>query len=294
LSKKKENYLLNNNINSEYSKRVAKRWSTAQSNPKVHWWTHPVVLKHINKIVCGKSVEGAWAGLEMRMQNLASQKMFQRGISVGCGSASKELRLLQKGIVEHFDLFEISSARIEQGISAAKKMGLSHRVKFHLQNAFDHKPQESYELVYWNNSLHHMPDAKQAILWSKDRLSSGGYFVMDDFVGPSRFQWSDKQLDIAHRVRRMLPDRFLVDPNNQYARLPITIKRPSIHKMMESDPSEAADSGNIIPRLADIFPDVEIILTGGVVYHLALNNVLANFQDEKDFYILHELLELDE
>ena len=139
-----------------------------------------------------------------------------------------------------------------------------------------------------------MLDTAASIRWSHDRLRTGGYFVMDDFVGPSRFQWTDYQLEIMNRVRAILPDRFFVHPADPKKTLSRTIRRPGIDEMIAADPTEAADSANILPALRDIFPEVEVIPTGGVLYHTALNNVLANFLDETDAPLLAGILLLDE
>ncbi|MDE2562526.1 MAG: hypothetical protein KGL48_09810 [Sphingomonadales bacterium] len=60
------------------------------------------------------------------------------------------------------------------------------------------------------------------------------------------------------------------------------------------DPSEAADSGRILAGIAVHFPHAEVVPTGGVVYQLALNDVLANFHDDADYALLDSLLFLDE
>lgn len=115
---------------------------------------------------------------------------------------------------------------------------------------------------------------------------------MDDFVGADRFQWPDAQLEIANRVRAVLPARvresYLAEPN---ARL--EVRRPDAARLIEVDPTEAAQSGRILDAVRATFPGCAVTLTGGVVYHLALNDVLAHFDDEADGALLDALLLLD-
>ena len=73
---------------------------------------------------------------------------------------------------------------------------------------------ESYELVHWNNSLHHMLNVEEAVEWSWKVLKPGGLFYINDIVGPDRFQWTDTMLLEATAVRQSLPERFLVNPRN--------------------------------------------------------------------------------
>ncbi len=72
-----------------------------------------------------------------------------------------------------------------------------------------------------------------------------------------------------------------------------SLHRPDLDAFIAADPSEAADSDKILDCIRLVFPDAEIIPTGGVVYHLALNDVLANFDDERDATLLQSLLLLD-
>jgi SAM-dependent methyltransferase len=274
--------------------KVARHWASAQPNSgRTRWWLHPDVLRHVNACVCGSPVEGPWAGLERRMRELTAAGRFEKGVSVACGSAVKELHLLQEGLVGRFDLFEISRERVALGQASAAALGLSDRVRFHVRDAFAMELPGDYDLVYWNNALHHMFDVAKALQWSRERLQPGGWFVMDDFVGASRFQWPDVQLEIASRVRRVLPDRLLRDPGGTGGLLPRRLTRPSLQAMIERDPSEAADSDNILPAVKRLFPGASIVLTGGVVYNLALQDILANFEDDADGELLRSLLTLD-
>lgn len=272
---------------------TARHWSTAVARPRTRWWMHPGVLRHLNALVCGSPLEGPWAGLARRMAEAAGGKAFGRALSVGCGSASKELNLLEKGIVEHFDLFEISSRRVAQGQALAERLGLAGRADFHELDALAQDLDDGYDLVYWNNALHHMFDVDSALAWSRERLRPGGHFVMDDFVGATRFQWPDEQLAIAGQVRRRLPERLLRDPEHPKRLCPVDLTRPDLANMLAQDPSEAADSDNILPALGRVFPQAQILLTGGVVYNLALKDIIANFDPVQDAPLLQELLDFD-
>jgi SAM-dependent methyltransferase len=248
-------------------------------------------MRHINQRVCGKPIEGVCAGLEEKMRPLVVPGA--RGVSVGCGNGAKEIRLAKLGIVHEFDLFEISESRVAQGRQLASRHGVGDRVRFYLENPFDRVVRATYDVVYWNNALHHMFDTTAAVEWSRSALRAGGLFVMDDFVGPSRFQWTDRNLYFASAVRAGLPQRLLVHPTNRSETLRSMIVRPDPNALAAIDPTEAADSSNILPALGKCFPDAEVILTGGCIYHLALNDVLANVE-EGDAALLQNLLLLDE
>jgi SAM-dependent methyltransferase len=227
------------------------------------------------------------------MREISNGGGFERGLSVGCGNAAKELRLLQDGLVGSFDLFEITENRVAKGKTAAKQYGVESRAHFRVEDAFSQELANQYDLVYWNNALHHMFDVTAALEWSRERLRPGGFLVMDDFVGATRFQWPDVQLQIATKIRRSLPKRLLRSPTHPEQWINPVVRRPSVEEMLASDPSEAADSENILPALRKVFPQAEIVLTGGVIYHLTLNDVITNFEDTQDAELLQTLLDFD-
>lgn len=64
--------------------------------------------------------------------------------------------------------------------------------------------------------------------------------------------------------------------------------------MMATDPSEAADSSRILPAIRQQFSEPDIWMLGGSIYHLCLNDILANLSPEEDRSLLSSLLVLDD
>lgn len=278
----------------DIKKIIGNHWSKKTSNTqlKLRWWQSGPIVQHINKIVCGAYVPGFSQGLiELVRSRAKLQLPFKKEISVGGGTGQKEMNLLRQGIVNTFELYEYSEDRIALGIDIAKKQSLEDRIHFIHGDAFELVPQnEQYDFVHWNNSLHHMLDVDKAVEWSKNVLRPRGLFFMDDFIGSSRFQWPDEQLELATRIRRVFENsKYLTDPKSSLHSLPTTIRRPNKNKLIKNDPSEAADSERIVEAIYKNFPNVEFKATGGIIYHLVLNDMLNNF-DEKDDKILLDLL----
>lgn len=275
---------------------MAAYWNQVTKAPSTgvtRWWQSKTIIAHINQVVCGKPLPGAHAGFHELLRKEADGRAFRRAISIGCGEGSKERSLLSMGLVESFDLYELSSARVERGMAAAQKAGLAPRMRFYLADAFAEVRAAEFDLVYWNNALHHMIDVDEAVRWSKAALREGGVFAMDDYTGESRFQWSDGALAAATRVRELLPPRLLAHPQHMDQLLGTRVDRPNAAKLAEVDPSEAADSSRILPAIARHFPDAQVIPTGGCIYHLALKDAIGNFGDA-DEPLLKSLLLLDD
>jgi SAM-dependent methyltransferase len=177
----------------------------------------------------------------------------------------------------------------------AQKQQLLRNAHFIQGDAFQLANQpKQYDLVHWNNSLHHMLNVETAVDWSWKILKPGGCFTWTTSSAPDRFQWPPQMLLAATAVRQSLPDRLLVNPHKPTTMLPRVVKKPDSERLRQSDPSEAADSSRILSCVQRRFPGADIVLTGGVIYHLALSDLLANFAEDEDFPLLERLLELDD
>jgi ubiquinone/menaquinone biosynthesis C-methylase UbiE len=284
-------------------KRIGKYWSDMKKNSSnnnliLRWWQSPHIVQHINNSICGLNIPGASQGLLSLVKHKYDHLLpFKKGISVGGGSGQKEMQLLKQGIVNSFDIYELSHECIASGKKLAKQYSLTEKINFIHGDAFEmEKDPDKYNIVHWNNSLHHMPDVFQAVKWSKMVLKKGGLFYMDDFVGPSRFQWPDEQLKIGSKIRTIFKGtKYLKNPKkNTNATLPTKLLKPDPDVLKKVDPSEAADSERIIDAIYTYFPNAYVKPTGGVIYHLALSDILHNLDEEEDKYLLDLLMIIDE
>jgi SAM-dependent methyltransferase len=243
---------------------IAKKWN-AQAKPsteRTNYWQFPEIVGPLNRKVCGEALTGVSSGMARRLSRMGP---FPRAISVGSGRSTKERDLLKSGIVKNFDLFDLADQRIAEARRLLVNSGVEDRVNLICGNAFKDEPKEVYDLVYWHSSLHHMLDVYAAVQWSYNVLKPGGVFAMWEYTGPTRWQWTNRNLENVNAFRRSLPSRF--HPEN------LIIKRPSLKKMIERDPSEAADSANILPAVQVAFPDAEVIKLGGALYSFGLRGI---------------------
>jgi hypothetical protein len=102
---------------------------------------------------------------------------------------------------------------------------------------------------------------------SGQALKPGGYFFLDEFIGPSRFQWTDVQLDsmndgldrLPKELRRRISDR---------KKFKERVVRETVQEVIASDPSEAIRSSEIVPLLGQQF---EILETKGFGERSSIN-----------------------
>lgn len=266
---------------------VGDYWSNRRS-ASPNWWTNRLVIRHVNRLVCGTPHRDISQGVVELAGRAAGGDPFRRAVSVGCGSGAKELSLLRAGVAEHMTGFDLAAARIADARAAAREAGFSDRAEFVTGDAFTTCAPTSFDLVYWNNALHHMFNVDEALAWSRNVLTPGGLLLVDEYVGPDRLRFEGETLAFANAVRGLLPERLRAGAEPAFT-------PESFAPVAAKDPSEAADSARILPALRDQFEDIDIRPTGGVVYYLALNGLFGNFDmaSSDDRALLGHLLELD-
>jgi SAM-dependent methyltransferase len=277
------------------------RENTFDKNAKRYWYQHPVVLKHYRDLVVKSQEAITKKPINLYLQANYPNRVFENALSIGCGSAHKEMQMVLDGIVGKFDLYELSGNVIKAGESTADNMGIRDKIQFYKEDIFSTDTSASegqYDLVHWDNALHHMFSVKDAIRLSRRMLKPGGVLVIDDYVGPSYMQVSEEVYKFADSVRSLLEEKYLKNNTADKDKFPLLPKSPRIpvQAFLDTDPSEMADAGNILPEIYQQCTGARVIKTGGVLYFLGLRPLFGNFDEnnERDVARLKSLLSLDE
>jgi hypothetical protein len=197
--------------------------------------------------------------------------------------------LLRAGIVEHFHIFELASGRIRTASEQAEKLGLERRITFHNSDVFLQRHQP-YDLVYWRNSLHHMPDTRAAVYWSKEHLSRDGVFAMQEYTGPNRLQYTRQQMELCDHALSIVPDPYFMSDGRTINRKCVP---PCPEALARRDPSEAPDSESILSAVAGAFPEASVINVGGLIYFAGMRQIIKNLSGTRDSELIMKLLNID-
>ena len=269
----------------EYEHAVAARWGPR--DPTIRsFWQNAVVLSEINRRVTGNA-------------DLTPQEYFvraycqpprKRGLSIGCGDAGLELTMLRLGACERMVAIDLSAARLERA-RAATPPELTDRLELVCANVEKWRPDGRFDVVIANGVIHHLGKLKAFFDLLDDVLTDDGLLYLDEFVGPSRFQWTDKQLEIVNRLLdRLSPAlrRDLVMP--ELGPRP-RFTRPPLQGIIAADPSEAARSAEIPAVLHRRLETVEEREWGGAIFHQLFNRIMGNFAGQDD--LVRVIMELD-
>jgi hypothetical protein len=109
-------------------------------------------------------------------------------------------------------------------------------------------------------------------------LRPGGYFFLDEYIGPDKFQWPVEQIALINQQIEALPSpwkRSIVDGTAKGA-----IGRMSVEAIDAVDPSEAVRSSDILRVLALYFDIVDFKGCGGSLLHMLLEGIAGNFAED--------------
>ncbi|MBC3919033.1 class I SAM-dependent methyltransferase [Undibacterium sp. CY18W] len=205
----------------------------------------------------------------------------KRALSLGCGGGNLERALIGLNASETIDAFDASPESINLAKRLAVENGCSNRIHYNVADIDKIKLEaNSYDFIVAKMSLHHFEDFDHIFAQISRALKPGGVFMFNEYIGPTRFQWTELQLSITNRILQTLPEKYRLSAFT--GSILDEIQRPTIKEMIDMDPSEAINSSEIIPKVEQYFDVVELKRYGGTILHLLMNHIMANFDTDKE------------
>ncbi len=252
--------------------RVTATW-TASANAWSNWWEIAAVERRWNQLITGDENLSPARYIAARYFNGGEPL---RAASLGCGAGARERAWAAACESMTIDGYDLSASRIAAANEAARAEGLADRARFHVADvhAMD-LPDGGLDVVITEGALHHFAPMDLVVRNIERWLRPGGWFVVNEFVGPSRFQWTDRQLEIVAELLAAMPARYRVKRTT--GRVKRRSHRPGRLSMYLNDPSEAAQSSAILPTLRSAFEIVELKEYGGTILQLLFKDIAHNF-----------------
>lgn len=255
-------------------RRVDEVWGDPDNWEAEGWhWTHlPAIQRMNSRHVTGRSDLSALAWF---FERVASEQALPlgRALVLACGGGHLERLLITSGWVREIVAVDLSPRSLATAEAAAKAQGVTGiRYQQGDMNRLD--VTGPFDAVFNVSASHHCSNLEGLFEAVKRLLKPGGWFYTDDFVGPSRFQWSDQQVLHINRLLQMLPDRFVHSRSGWCRRV---FYRNDAKVVSDFDPSEAVRSAEILPLLHRHFQIETCRGYGGGLLHLALANIAHNF-----------------
>ena len=112
-------------------------------------------------------------------------------------------------------------------------------------------PRRRYDAVFFHQSLHHVSKLEKLLADVSRSLKPGGLLYLDEYIGPSRFDWNDDLIAVHRKMFSSMVPREAWRAES--LSLPI----------QAYDPSEAIRSSEIMPKVECGFDVVAIRPFGG-------------------------------
>jgi SAM-dependent methyltransferase len=170
-----------------------------------YWLAVPEIRRAVNRRMTGKPdtlyITELVEGLE---------RPVERVLSVGCGTGELERGVAGHGAARWIDGVDVSEVSLREAERLAAEQGFGDRIGYHRVDAarwLRAQGAGSYGLVFFHGSLHHIENLEEVLSLAARALSgaSPGLLYVDEYVGPSRDEWTAEDLGFAAGLFGLVP-----------------------------------------------------------------------------------------
>ena len=216
---------------------------------------HPLVRHAINRRVTGDPMVWPITGLKRQLE-----RPVGKALSIGSGVGAFERTLIEQGITSDVTGVDFSDVILGEARRGAAEAGMKiEYIAADARELMRERP-ASFDAVFFHASLHHFDRLDDLMAVIKRALRPDGFLWYDEYVGPSRDEWSLWKL---------------VAPNLAYYRLPRKMRRPKLVRapINFEDPTEAIASSEIVPATSRHFRILEQRDYGGNLLSIVFPNL---------------------
>ena len=201
----------------------------------MYWTAYPRVREYVNEQITGNG----WLWPLVVLKAGWAFKPLPRVISIGCGTGALERELRNFNAASDITAYDVSKAAIREAKRLARSEGYKG-IKYRVADCNDlHLPVSRYHGAFFHASLHHIADPDKLLEEVNKALEPQGLVYVDDYVGPSRDEWSDEHLTHARELFKLVPDEVKI----------LDVNPPFDY----TDPSEMIRSSRTLPALRERF-----------------------------------------
>lgn len=216
-------------------KTTAEFWDNQNLEQNVYWTEIPAIREHVNTLVTDVPWIFPLTGLKVGW----AYRPLERGLSVGCGTGALERQVRLLRVCDRIEGIDVSADSIREARRLAKEERIDG-VRYRVADCDTIRlPRNRYDIVFFHGSLHHIADPHRILGEVEHALKPHGVVFVDDYVGPSRGEWTDEHLAHAKEEWETMPEDLRLQP----------VGAPFDWR----DPSEMINSSSIRPAIRDRF-----------------------------------------
>jgi SAM-dependent methyltransferase len=230
------------------------------------WMANTAVLMHLNERATGDPARdwlSSWAHRWFVGHDL-------RVLVLGCGEGWLERAVAEWPFVAHIDAVDFAEQAVARAREAARGMAKIRYGVVDLNR--DELPRDAYDVVVAHSVLHHVENLEQAYAQIERCMRADATLIVNEYVGPNRFQYGDDVSSAINALLRALPEEL---------RRPYDVRaRPTVAEMIANDPSEAVRSEELVALMERHFDVRERKNIGGTILQHLLYDIVQNFRFE--------------
>ncbi|HUR79172.1 MAG TPA: class I SAM-dependent methyltransferase [Thermoanaerobaculia bacterium] len=222
------------------------------------WMANTAVLMHLNERATGDPARdwlSSWAHRWFVGNDL-------RVLVLGCGEGWLERAIAQWPFVARIDAVDFAEEALSRAREAARGI---EKIHYGVVDLNVHElPADTYDVVVAHSVLHHVSNLEHAYAQIEKTMRANATLVMNEYVGPNRFQYSDDVLQIINTLLGCIGQ----PPKH----------RPTVEEMLANDPTEAVRSEELLAFTEKTFDVRERKNIGGTILQHLLYETIAQFR----------------
>lgn len=270
---------------------AAQFWDKQHADPSdIRYWLElPAIIVRVNQRITGHPAAYPLTAFLQLVKEATT--VAGKALSIDCGVGHLERQVIRENGAGVIDGIDPSPRSTESARASAETERFSDRIRYHCTDVVswleDH-PDAAYDLVFFHGSLHHIEALEQVLEWCAGCLRGGdpGWMFVDEYIGPSRDEWTDEHLEPARRMFAKVPE--------EHRRTPVLW--PPI---AWEDPTEMIRSSEIVGVVRDYFEMIHYRPYYGNVLQSLISGIKGSALDDPAIVALvdeaialeHELIE---
>lgn len=260
---------------------------------KKYWETLPEVQRYQNSLLGGREDQPHFHyALEYIRKNTRARGLT--ALWLGCVQGDPygpENGMMETGMFEHIAVMDIARNLLEKNEQAARQWGFQG-IEYVAQDLNEVSlPRDAFDVIYTEGTLHHIDKLERLLEQVAAALRPDGLFIVKDYAGPDRLQFTPEQARIIDAILAILPEKYrtteqraVKDKHFNYA----------VKDVVRVDPSESIHPQLIQPAIRRIFEVKKFVKLGGTILHPLLNDIAGNFEGSPEADLILKMLILME
>jgi SAM-dependent methyltransferase len=244
-------------------------WNDADFTQRLahaNWMANTAVLMYLNERATGDPARDWLSSWAHRW--FVGDKL--RVLVLGCGEGWLERAVAEWPFVARIDAVDFAEHAIARARELARDIPKIHYGVVDLNR--DALEPNTYDVIVAHSVLHHVENLEHAYAQIERAMKWNATLIVNEYVGPNRFQFSDEVLLIMNALLRCLP-RELREPFE-------TRTRPAVEEMIANDPTEAVRAEELVAFTERMFNVRERRNLGGTLLQHLLYDIVQNFRFE--------------